>query len=52
MSCFDNNDWTGKEGRFWLDIGRKEIFREAVLLSCVIRWKNLVQREKLGVMEK
>lgn len=52
MSCFDNNDWAGKEGGFWLAKGRKEIFSEAVLLSCVIRWKNLVRREKLVVMEK
>lgn len=24
VSCFDNNDWAGKEDGFWLDVGREE----------------------------
>lgn len=25
VSCFDNNNWAGKEEGFWVDVGREEI---------------------------
>lgn len=35
-----------------MQVGKRLIFSEALLLSCVIRQKNLVQREKLMVIGK